>query len=160
MKWQSLSHVRLSVTPWTIYTLWNSPGQNTGVGSLSLLQGISPTQGLNPGLPHCRWIPYQLSHQGSPLLCIISCISAHWTLTLYSIGCEVTKMQHRGWFFCCLFLCFHFGPRSLESHLHRWLTNSNLSLAHELQSCVYKVLAQPLNNLLTTQTQSASNGVS
>jgi len=31
---------------------WNSPGQNTGVGSLSLLQGIFPTQGSNPGLPH------------------------------------------------------------------------------------------------------------
>ena len=46
---------------------WNSPGQNAGVGSLSLLQGISPTQGANPGLPHCRWILYQLSHQGSPV---------------------------------------------------------------------------------------------
>ena len=45
---------------------WNSPGQNTGVGSLSLLQGIFPTQGSNPGLLHCRWILYQLSHQGSP----------------------------------------------------------------------------------------------
>ena len=44
-----------------------SPGQNTGVDSLSLLQGIFPTQGLNPGLPHCRWICYQLSHKGSPL---------------------------------------------------------------------------------------------
>ena len=43
-----------------------SPGQNTAVGSLSLLQGIFPTQGSNPGLPHCRWILYQLSHKGSP----------------------------------------------------------------------------------------------
>ena len=42
---------------------WNSPGQNTGVGSLSLLQGIFPTQGLNPGLPHRRHIFYQLSHK-------------------------------------------------------------------------------------------------
>ena len=41
-------------------------GQNIGVDSLSLLQGIVPTQGLNPGLPHCRWILYQLSHKGSP----------------------------------------------------------------------------------------------
>ena len=49
-----------------LYSPWNSPGQNTGVGSLSLLQGIFPTQGLNPGLPYCRWILYQLSHQGSP----------------------------------------------------------------------------------------------
>ena len=45
---------------------WNSPDRNTGVGSLSFLQGIFPTQGLNPGVPHCRWILYQLSHQGSP----------------------------------------------------------------------------------------------
>ena len=45
---------------------WNSPGQNTGVGSLSFLQGFFPTQGLNPGLLHCRWILYQLSHKGSP----------------------------------------------------------------------------------------------
>ena len=50
-----------------IYSSWNSPGQNTGVGSLSLLQGIFPTQGLNPGLPHCRWILYQLSHKASNL---------------------------------------------------------------------------------------------
>ena len=44
---------------------WNSPGQNTGVGSLSLLQEIFPTQGLNRGLLHCRWILYQLSYEGS-----------------------------------------------------------------------------------------------
>ena len=43
----------------------NSPGNNTGVGCHALLQGIFPTQGLNPGLSHCRWILYQLSHQGS-----------------------------------------------------------------------------------------------
>ena len=46
--------------------LWNSPGQNTGVGSLSLLQGIFPTQGLNAGLLLCRWNLYQLSYKGSP----------------------------------------------------------------------------------------------
>ena len=49
-----------------VYNPWNSPSQNTGVGSLSLLQGIFPTQGSNPGLLHCRWILYQLSHKGSP----------------------------------------------------------------------------------------------
>ena len=47
------------------YSLWNSAGQNTGVGSCSLLQGIFPTQGLNPGLLHCRRILYQLIYQGS-----------------------------------------------------------------------------------------------
>ena len=45
---------------------WNSPGQNTGVGSHSLLQGIFPTQGSNSGLLHYRQILYQLSHKGSP----------------------------------------------------------------------------------------------
>ena len=45
---------------------WNSPGQNTGMGRVSLLQGIFPIQGSNPGIPHCRWILYQLSHKWSP----------------------------------------------------------------------------------------------
>ena len=44
---------------------WNFPGQNMGVGSLALLQGIFPTQRSNLGLPHCRQILYQLSHRGS-----------------------------------------------------------------------------------------------
>ena len=48
-----------------LYSPWNSLGQNIGVGSPSLLQGIFPTQGSN-GLLHCRWILYHLSHQGSP----------------------------------------------------------------------------------------------
>ena len=54
-----------SLPPHGLYTPGHSPGQNTGVGSLSLLQGIVPTQGSNPGLSHCRWILYQLSHKGS-----------------------------------------------------------------------------------------------
>ena len=45
---------------------WNSPGQNTGVGSCFLLQGIFPTQESNPVLPHCRWIIYKLRDQGIP----------------------------------------------------------------------------------------------
>ena len=47
------------------YSPWNSPGQNTDVGSLFLLQGIFPTQGSNPGLLHCRQTLYHLSHEGS-----------------------------------------------------------------------------------------------
>ena len=45
---------------------WNSPGENTGVGCHSLLQGMSPIQELNSSLPHRRQIFYHLSHQGSP----------------------------------------------------------------------------------------------
>ena len=54
--------------PYGQYSPWNSPGQNTGVGSRSLLQGIFPglphCRQLNLGLLHCKWILYQLSHQG------------------------------------------------------------------------------------------------
>ena len=49
-----------------LYSWWNSPGQSTRVGSLSLLQGIFPTQGSNPGVSHCRRILYQLSHKETP----------------------------------------------------------------------------------------------
>ena len=52
-----------SLRPHGLYSPWNSPGQNTGVGSLSLLQGIFPAQGSNTGLPHCRQVLYQLSHR-------------------------------------------------------------------------------------------------
>ena len=45
---------------------WDSPDKNTRVCCHALLQGISPTQGSNPDLPHCRQILYCLSHQGSP----------------------------------------------------------------------------------------------
>ena len=54
VKW-SESHSVVSDSLWShgLYCPWHSPGQNTGVGSLSLLQRIFPTQGSNPGLPHC-----------------------------------------------------------------------------------------------------------
>ena len=60
---ESRSVVSDSSQPRGLYSPWNSPGQNTGVGSLSLLQGIFPTQESNPGLLHFRRIPYQLSHK-------------------------------------------------------------------------------------------------
>ena len=63
---KSCSVVSDSLQPHGLYSPWNSPGQNTRVGGCSLLQGTFPTQGLNPGLPHCRRILYQLSHWGSP----------------------------------------------------------------------------------------------
>ena len=56
-----------SLWPHGLYSPWIPPGQNTGVDSLSLLQGIFLTQELNPGLPHHRRILYQLNHlMGSP----------------------------------------------------------------------------------------------
>jgi len=62
---QNCSVMSDSYQPHGLYSPWNSPGQNTGVGSFSLLQEIFPTQGLNPGLPHCRWILYHLNHKRS-----------------------------------------------------------------------------------------------
>ena len=68
-KVMSLSSVQLFVTPWTVPTRllhpWNFPGKSTGVGCHFLLQGIFPTQGLNPGLLHWKQMLYRLSHQGS-----------------------------------------------------------------------------------------------
>ena len=63
---ESSSVVLDSLQPRGLYGPWNSPGQNTGVDSLSLLQGIFPTEGSNSGLPHSRRILYQLS------VCVLS----------------------------------------------------------------------------------------
>ena len=73
-----------------LYSPWTSSGWNTGVGSCSLLQGIFPTQGSNPGLPHCRLILYQLSHQGSPFHTVVV-QSLSWFDSLGSHG-----LQHAG----------------------------------------------------------------
>ena len=65
---KSESHSVMSDSLWThrLYSPWMSPGQNTGAGSLSLLQEIFPIQGSNPGPSHCRQILYQLSHKENP----------------------------------------------------------------------------------------------
>ena len=63
---ENRSVVSYSLRPYGLYSPWNSVGQNTGVVSLSLLQGILPTQELNQGLLHYRQILYHLSYQGSP----------------------------------------------------------------------------------------------
>ena len=77
-----------SLRPHGLYSPWNFPGQNTGVGSLSLLQGIFPTQGSNLGLPHCRQILYQLSHQGSPKI-------LEWVAYPFSSGSSRPRNQTR-----------------------------------------------------------------
>ena len=83
--------------PHVLYSTWNSPGQNTGMGNLSLLQGIFPTQGSNPDLPHCRWILYQLSHKGSPRI-------LEWVAYPFSRGSSQPRNRTgvsctAGWFF-------------------------------------------------------------
>ena len=83
---ESRSVVSNSLRPHGLYSLWNSPGQKTGVGSCSLLQGIFPTQRLNPSFPHCRRILYQLSHQGSPRI-------LEWLAHLFSSGSSRPRNQ-------------------------------------------------------------------
>ena len=76
---------------------WNYPGQNTGVDSLSLLQGIFLTQGSNTGLPHCRQILYQLSHKGSPR--ILEWVAYPLLVDLPEPGIEVGVFYIAGGFF-------------------------------------------------------------
>ena len=68
---ESRSVMSDSLRPHGLYSPWNSLDQNTGVGSLCLLQGILPTQGSNPDLLHHRQTLYQLNSQGSPLSALV-----------------------------------------------------------------------------------------
>ena len=119
-----------------------SPGQYTGVGSLSLLQGIFPTQGSNPGIPHCRGILHQLNHKGSPRILEwvaypissgssrprdwtgVSCISCGF-LTNWAVREIMVKVSFLHWHFfsslnllISLIYFFHpFTPFSSGNHL-------------------------------------------
>ena len=83
---ESCSVVSVSVWPHGLYSSWNSPGQNTGVGSHCLLQGIFPAQESNPGLLHYRCSLYQLSHQGSPRI-------LEWVVFPFSRGSSRPRME-------------------------------------------------------------------
>ena len=63
---ESRSVLSDSLRPQGLCSPWHSPGENSGVGSLPLLQGIFTTQASNPDLLYYRPILYQLSHKGSP----------------------------------------------------------------------------------------------
>ena len=91
--WSWSESVWLFAIPGTI-SPWNSPGQNTGVGSLSLLQGIFSTQGSDPGLPHCRWIFYQLIHEGSPVSNMLPFI---FTPSVYTCHQMMTSISPPFW---------------------------------------------------------------
>ena len=102
--------------PHGLYCPWDSSGQNTGVGSLSLLQGIFRTQRSNPGFPHCRRILYQPSHQASLHLLFQGSLSSTPHFTRFLLFSSAGKP-----FFTCLCLTArHVGSRfpSQGSGLH------------------------------------------
>ena len=117
---ESHSVVSDFLRPQGLYTPWNSPGQNTGVSSLSLLQGIFPTQGSNPGLLHCKRILYQLSHKGSPsyrkkesMLSRVQLFATPWTVAYQaplSMGFS---------FFLFFFLIQNFYYPQKKPHTHQ-----------------------------------------
>ena len=83
---ESRSFVSDSLDPIDCSLPGSSLGKNTEVDSISLFQGILPTQGLNQGLPYCRQILYHLNHQGSPRI-------LDWVAYPFSRG----SSRHRNW---------------------------------------------------------------
>ena len=91
------------------FVLGDSPGKNTGIRSHSLLQGIFLTQGLNPGLLHCRQILYHLSHQGNPASSVQFSSVAQLCPTL----CNPMDCIMPG------FLVHHQLPELTQTHVHQ-----------------------------------------
>ena len=90
-------------TPWTVahqppLVHEDSPGKNTGVGCHALLQHYLLNPGIKPGLPHCRWILYHLSHQESPRI-------LEWIASLFSRGSSWPRNQTGGILHCRKILC-------------------------------------------------------
>ena len=95
-----------SLQPRGLYSPWNSPGQNPGVGSLSLLQGIFPTQESNRVLLHCRWILHQQNYKVSTfgkvifhkVLNCFSCVrllATPWTVVRQSpLSMEFSRQEY------------------------------------------------------------------
>ena len=115
MKWsEGRSVISNSLQPHGLYGImdpmdymdpWNSPGQNTGMGSLSHFQGIFPTQGSNPGLQHCRQILYQLSHKESPCkLYICQQKFAVVAMVLHALAYNGSDTSVRFWWLVPMFL--------------------------------------------------------
>ena len=103
------------------YTVPGILQASTGVGSLSLLQGIFPTQGSNPDLPHCRWILYQLRHKGSPLV--------------FKRVLNQPSAGTKGWLYACLFMKMIGTQQSFSNFVFypcvRWLFSRNVRMINK-----------------------------
>ena len=129
------------------YSPCNSLGQNTGVGSLSLLQGVFLTQGSNPGLPHWRQILYQLSHNRSSR-------TLEWVAYPFSSGSSPPR--NRTWVSCITGGFFTSRPiKYIYIYLHNtcvgiyWCICISFRLTTKL-SGKYRVLIYPLPSHTST----------
>ena len=134
-----------SLLPHGLYSSWNSPGQNTGVSSLSLLQGVFPTQGSNPPcLPHCRRILYQLSHKGSPwnhvnlvFLETVNILKMMLSISFFSYVSPDTKYVTASGYMCILVSSTSFRKQQLT-----------FSLLKRLCPCLRKMWNFIIQNLI------------
>ena len=112
-----------SLGPSGLYSPWNSPGQNIRVGSLLFLQGIFPTQGLNPGFLHCRQILYQMSHKRSPRILewVVSPFSRDLTIPVIKLLSPALQADSL--------------PTELSGKPYNWLeiNNQNMRKVHTTQ---------------------------
>ena len=146
-----------SLWPQGLYSPWNSPSQNTREGSLSLPQGIFPTQESNWGLLHCRQIPYQLGYPGSPnrrnCVCLIPCYITQHTILAQcgreDILPEVTRLQYTSWFVeACnnispskqmakghepfIYLPYIYTCRDIYTHIRKWWASFSMARMYVL----------------------------
>ena len=138
--------------PHGLYSPWNSPDQNTGVDSLSLFQGIFPTQGSNADLLHCRRILYQLSHKRSPRI-------LEWIAYPFSSGSSRPKSWTRvssiaGGFFT------NWANREAFVIAYMWADLSHIGFGAAVTLCrkhrkLYLLLLQPRRNIFRFLLQSS-----
>ena len=142
MKWSESHSVMFDfLQAHRLYSPWNSPGQNKGVGSLSLLQGIFPTQG---SLLHCRWILYQLSHKGSPR-------TLEWVAYPFSRGSSRPQesnwgLLHCRWIFTNWALCSN-KERTIKNQENQQLHKNGGYLSTEVFICT--CANKPMKRFLT-----------
>ena len=102
-KSESHSVVFDSLRPHGLCSPWNSPDKNTRVGYYSLLQGIFPIQGLNPGLLHWGQVLYHLSHQGSPT--IANEMTLYYSISILLMEFFSILLFFKFWYRLCLVWC-------------------------------------------------------
>ena len=129
-----------SLGPHGLYSSWNSPGQNTGVGSLFLFQEIFPTQGSNTGILHCRRILYQLSHQGSPRI-------LEWVD--YPFSSRSSQLRNQTGTSCIAGQCFTNWAIREPLLIERWLLHSIVlvSAKHQHESAIGIPMSPPFSSL-------------